>query len=89
MLLKAYDLGMAEKQASAASQAAMGIAKLHGYLIEKHQVDAIVRRPSALPDGPDEMSEADWLEQFGGAALIEHDPGEGSDDYEGSDNKPS
>ena len=80
MLAATYRSATADKQQSAAaSQAAMGIAKLHGYLVDKHQVDAIVRRPSINPDSPDAMTEDAWLAEFGvGSALIEHDPDEGS-----------
>jgi hypothetical protein len=39
----------------------MGVAKLHGLLVDRQQVDLLVRRPSASPEAPDEMSEADWL----------------------------
>ena len=78
MLVKAYDLGMAEKQVSAASQAAMGLAKLHGFLIERHQVDAVIRKPSMDANSPDEMTEEQWIEEHGiVSGLIEHDPDEG------------
>lgn len=55
--------GLAEGsgQHSAAVQALMGVAKLHGLLVDRQQVDLLVRRPSASPEAPDEMSEADWL----------------------------
>jgi phage terminase small subunit len=64
-LLVAYRLGLRTNQSSAASQAMLGIAKLHGFLIEKHQIDAVVRRPAASPDSPDEMSESKWLQDYG------------------------
>ena len=79
MLSAAYHNAIRDKQHSAAVQAGMGLAKLHGYLVDKHQVDAIVRRPSINPDSPDAMTEDAWLAEFGvGSALIEHDPDEGS-----------
>src|SRR4029079_13017624 len=44
MLTTVYDEARASKQYAPAAQAAMGIAKMHGFLIERHQVDAVVRR---------------------------------------------
>lgn len=57
-------------QLSAAQACMMGVAKLHGLLIERHMIDAVVRKPSATTAGPDEMNEASWLQEFG--AVIEH-----------------
>jgi phage terminase small subunit len=65
MLKDAYNLGMETKQASAASQAAMGLAKLHGLITDKSEINAVVRHPSMTPDGPDVMTEDEWLAQFG------------------------
>jgi hypothetical protein len=48
-------------QASAAAQAYMGVAKLHGFLVDRVDLHATVRRPSGAPDSPDEMSEEAWL----------------------------
>lgn len=48
-------------QHAAAAQCYMGIAKLHGFLIDRQQVDLIVRKPSSSPTSPDEMSEEQWL----------------------------
>lgn len=62
------------KQHAAAVQAMLGIAKLHGLLVEKHQVDAIVRRPSLNLSGPDTMSELQWLQEFGPMNTIEYNP---------------
>ncbi len=64
-LLEAYRLGMATGQASAASQAMLGVAKLHGFMIDRHQVDVAVRRPSPSPESPDEMLESDWVSKHG------------------------
>ena len=52
-------------QAAAASGALMGIAKLHGLLVDKMQVDALVRKPTESPEAPAEMSEEDWLTKYG------------------------
>jgi pullulanase/glycogen debranching enzyme len=60
MLLAAFDLSRAEKQGSAASQAALGIAKLHGLLIDKTHLETTLRKPAAAPDAADEMTEAEW-----------------------------
>jgi hypothetical protein len=65
LLTASYRLGLQTNQSSAATQAAMGLAKLHGFLIERHQIDAVVRRPASSPESPDEMSESKWLEDYG------------------------
>src|SRR5262245_6522377 len=65
MLIAAYDLSITEKQAGAATQAAMGLAKLHGFLFDKQQVETVIRKPTADPYSPDEMTEEEWLERFG------------------------
>ena len=54
-----------EKQLGAASAALMGVAKIHGMLVEKHQVDALIRRPTTAISGPDQMTELQWLQDFG------------------------
>ena len=59
MLFDTYNMAQQEKQASAAAQAAMGIAKLHGMIIDRAQIDAIIRKPAATTDASDEMSEED------------------------------
>jgi hypothetical protein len=69
MLVKTYDLAMAEKQASAAAQAALGVAKLHGLLIDRVQADLLIRKPSASPDGPDEMDADEWLSSYAGPTI--------------------
>lgn len=60
-------------QGSAAAQAYMGIAKMHGFLVDRHQVDAFVRRPSASPESPDEMSEVEWMKTHGLITVIDHE----------------
>ena len=60
-----------DKQHSAASAALMGVAKIHGMLVEKHVVDAVVRRPSLQPNGPDEMTELEWLQEYGPTITLE------------------
>jgi hypothetical protein len=61
----------AAKQYAAASAAIMGIAKIHGMLVEKHIVDAVVRRPSLQPVGPDEMTELEWLKEYSPTTIID------------------
>ena len=70
MLRDAYNLSMETKQASSASQAAMGLAKLHGLIVDKSQVDTLVRKPAATPDAPDFMTEEDWIAQFGQGSFV-------------------
>ena len=52
-------------QGSAAVAAMMGVAKLHGLLVDKVQMDALVRKPTESPEAPAEMSEEDWLTKYG------------------------
>ncbi len=89
LLMDAYRLGMSTKQSSAASQAVLGIAKLHGLLIDKQQVDMVIRKPSASPESPDDMSEAQWLGEFVQTPMIEHEasPSEASPTID-ADNPP-
>lgn len=46
MLRDAYTSAMANKQPSAAVQATMGLAKLHGYLVEKQELSGKADTPS-------------------------------------------
>lgn len=48
-------------QGSAAIAAYQLIAKLHGLLIDRQQTEVLVRKPSASPESPDEMSAEQWL----------------------------
>jgi hypothetical protein len=61
-------------QTSAAAQALMGVAKLHGLLVDKVQADILVRKPSASPESPDDLSAEEWLNQYASAKLIEQKP---------------
>lgn len=58
-------------QGSAATQAMMGVAKLHGLLVDKVQADVLVRKPSSSPESPDDLSAEEWLNQYASAKLIE------------------
>ncbi len=74
MLRTAYAIAIETKQASAASAAAYNLAKVHGLVIEKSQVDATMRRPASTPDAPEYMTEEEWVAQFGqGSANPEFD----------------
>jgi hypothetical protein len=57
-------------QHGAAVSAYTTIGKMHGLLTDKLQVDVAIRKPSALPDSPDDMTETAWLESAG--LVIEH-----------------
>ena len=65
MLLKTYDLAVSTKQASAAAQAVMGMGELHGLIVDRAQLEAVIRKPSESPDAPDTMSEDEWAETYG------------------------
>lgn len=72
LLRRAYDVGERTNQSSAMAQAAMGMAKLHGFLIDKTQSELIIRRPSMEPSSPDEMTEEQWINQH--ALTLDHSP---------------
>lgn len=57
-------------QHGAASSCYTTIGKMHGLLTDKLQVDVAIRKPSASPDSPDDMTESAWLESAG--LVIEH-----------------
>jgi hypothetical protein len=61
-------------QGSAAVQALMGVAKLHGLLVDRVQADVLVRKPSASPESPDDLSAEEWLNQYASAKLLEQKP---------------
>ncbi len=69
MLIPAYELAITEKQTGAATQAAMGLAKLHGFLVDRQQIDAVVHKPSRDPTDRTDMSLEEWAETFGLKAL--------------------
>jgi len=74
-------------QGSAATQAMMGVAKLHGLLVDKVQSDVLIRKPSSSPESPDDMAAEAWLEQYANTKLIENnkeEPPSSSVDDEGS-----
>jgi hypothetical protein len=60
MLRDVYDLAMRKHQTAAAGSAAMGIAKLHGLLVDK--IEDVTRRPARAPDAPAEIELLDWVE---------------------------
>ena len=45
MLVAAFELSITEGQSGAATQTAMGLAKLHGFLVDRQQVDAVIHKP--------------------------------------------
>jgi len=67
-------------QGSAAVAAVMGAAKLNGLIVDKVQQDVLVRKPSASPESPDEMSAEQWLGMVSGSLptplTIEHNQNE-------------
>jgi hypothetical protein len=62
-------------QYAAAQQALMGIAKLHGFMIDRAQIEMVLRKPAATPDSPDDMSEQAWVAQYAVQPLIEGSKG--------------
>ena len=79
-------------QGSAAIAAYQLVAKLNGLIVDKVQQDVLVRKPSASPESPDEMSAEQWLGLVSGALpspdktlTIEHNP----DEHEPEPSSPS
>jgi len=59
MLATVYEDARRYKQIGAAATAAMGIAKLHGLLVDK--LEDVTRRPARSPDAPLEIEVEHWL----------------------------
>lgn len=74
MYLEIYRGAMSAKEYAPAATAVTGIAKLHGLVIDRQQIEAVIRKPSFDPNADPMMSEADWLEKFGGGTVIDHQP---------------
>ena len=72
MYLEIYRAAMAEKEYVPASTAATGIAKLHGLVIDRQQIEAVIRKPSFDPNANATMSEAEWFESFGSVPAIDY-----------------
>src|SRR5262245_26319832 len=65
MLIAAYELSMTERQGGAATQAAMGLAKPHGFLVDRQQIEAVIHKPFRTPTDRTEMTLEEWAETFG------------------------
>lgn len=63
MLVDVYQDGRKYKQVGAAATAAMGIAKLHGLLVDR--VEDVTRKPARHPDAPLEIEVEHWLTDHG------------------------
>jgi hypothetical protein len=50
----------------------MGVAKLHGLLVDKVQSDVLIRKPSSSPESPDDLSAEAWLTEYASTKLIEN-----------------
>jgi len=59
-------------QGSAAITGYQLVAKLHGLLIDRQQTDVLIRKPSASPQSPDDLSAEDWLTEYASTKLIEN-----------------
>jgi hypothetical protein len=59
MLATVFEAASRDRQHGAAATAAMGIAKLHGLLIDK--LEDVTRRPARSPDAPLEIEVEHWL----------------------------
>jgi len=71
-LRNTYLLATTEKQHGAATQALLGLAKLHGMIVDRAQIEAVIRKPSFDPKAEETMSEAEWFEQFGSKTAIDY-----------------
>jgi hypothetical protein len=72
-------------QGSAAIAAYQLVAKLNGLIVDKVQQDVLVRKPSASPESPDEMTAEQWMGMVSGSLpstdtmlTIEHNQSEHS-----------
>jgi hypothetical protein len=63
MLTEVYRAGLDLKQVGAAATAAMGLAKLHGLLVDK--TEDVTRRAARSPDAPLEIEVEHWLTEQG------------------------
>jgi DNA-directed RNA polymerase subunit RPC12/RpoP len=54
-------------QGSAAVAAYQLVAKLNGLIVDKVQQDVLVRKPSASPESPDEMTAEEWMGMVSGS----------------------
>jgi len=63
MLTEVYRAGLDLKQVGAAATAAMGLAKLHGLLVDK--TEDVTRRAARSPDAPVEIEVESWLIEQG------------------------
>jgi len=59
MLARTYDAATKDKQHGAAATAAMGLAKVHGLLVDK--TEDVTRRAARSPDAPIEIDVEHWL----------------------------
>lgn len=70
MLTDVFKNATKDKQHGAAATAAMGLAKLHGLLVDK--TEDVTRRAARSPDAPLEIDVESWLTEQG--VQIEHKP---------------
>jgi hypothetical protein len=49
-----------------------GVAKLHSLVIDRQQIETVIRKPSFDPNAEATMSEAEWFEQFGTPLAIDY-----------------
>jgi hypothetical protein len=43
----------------------MGLAKLHGFLVDRQQIEAVIYKPSRDPTVRTDMTLEEWAEAFG------------------------
>lgn len=72
-LRNVYQLAVADRQYGAATQAMLGLAKLHGMLVDRSEIRAeIVNKPTLDPDAPQEMPLEDWAAKYSGNGAVRH-----------------
>ena len=72
MYLEIYRGAMSAKEYPPAATAVTGITKLHGLVIDRQQIEAVIRKPSFDPNADATMSEAEWFESFGSVPAIDY-----------------
>src|SRR5215467_1856022 len=68
MLKRIYAEAMYSNELAPAHNAAFSLARLHGLVVDRAQLD-VIRRPSREPDAPAELAMSEWIQRLPSAAL--------------------
>lgn len=70
--MEVYNAAIMAKEYPPAVAAITGVAKLHGLVVDRAQIEAVIRKPSFDPNADATVSETEWLEQFGSKIAIDY-----------------